>query len=1072
MFNGNALKLMCLLLVMSAATSIPLLGQQGTRQITGAVKDVAGDPMPGVNVIQKGTTNGTVTNIDGHFTLKVPSSDVVLVFSFIGYNQQEIPVTDQTTVNLTMIESSQEIEEVVVVGYGIQRKESVVGAISQTTNEDLKRQGTVSDLRQALSGQIPGLVSLTSSGEPGGVTTGQSATNMYIRGQTSWNGGQPLVLIDGVERDMSTISINEVESISVLKDASATAVFGVKGANGVILINTKRGAEGKTSLNFNYTATGTFLSKQPKKLDSYAALMAKNEMIEREVVMNEPSWGAYMPYEIVERYRKPQSEEYALIYPNIDWEEALYKTMGLSHQASVNVQGGNKIVKFFGSLTYLHQGDNFKEYDNGKGYSPNYNYDRFNFRSNVDFSLTNTTTLKVNLSGSYGLKNTNYNNDGSSSRADWWIWAASYRAAPDMSQILYPDGLWGTYAEGGNNTANPVAIVYNLGIRKARTTLLQSDIILEQDLKFITPGLKLIGSFNLDTRTRSESGIYDVVNHIRGQEEGANVAYRQIYPLLYEGPDQDPSEYTKLWPVGSGDYDWVIRPWTNRTETIGTENWQSYLPVNRNMQYRFQLNYNRKFDVHNVLATGVFQREQWASGEEFKHYREDWIFRAAYDYDSRYMAEFNGAYNGSEQFSPDYRFAFFPSVAVGWYISNENFMSGVEWLDRLKFRYSYGKVGDDSMSGVRWMYDSQYAYGGNSGIGSNNNVVSTSPYTYYRLRVNGNPNLHWETAVKNNFGVDFGAFKNLISVTFDYYTEDRTGILMSASQKSNPPFYVGVPSSNTGHVKSKGFELELGFMKNVGDFYAKTTLAVTHNKSEVIFRDDPPLLDDYLKQQGYQIGQNKRLLNTGYFYQNWDDVFASIPTENNDLQKLPGYYDMIDFNADGIIKGNEDTPPVGYSEIPQNTASLSVGFGYKGWSFSVQFFGVNNCSRFIGFDNYVSDTNLVFEHAADYWSKDNPYASSFLPRWKTAAENIGHYFLYDASYVRLRMAEISYSFNNQGWVQKAGINNLRIFLNGNNLFFWSNLPDDRETTYSDSGSATQGAYPTVKSVNLGIELAF
>jgi hypothetical protein len=295
---------------------------------------------------------------------------------------------------------------------------------------------------------------------------------------------------------------------------------------------------------------------------------------------------------------------------------------------------------------------------------------------------------------------------------------------------------------------------------------------------------------------------------------------------------------------------------------------------------------------------------------------------------------------------------------------------------------------------------------------------------------------------------------------------------MTGSTRSVPAFFgATAPSANLGRVKSKGFEIELDFNKRLSpalDVWSK--LAITHNENKVLFKDDPQLQYDYLKAQGYPIGQTRSLIATE-FYDNWDEVYASIPTETNDLQKLPGYYDLVDFNADGIIKSSEDTPPIGYSEVPQNTAALTLGCNYRGFSFMVQFYGVNNASRVIAFNNYQNDVDIVFGHVADYWSKDNPDASSFLPRWKTQAENVGDYYVYDASFIRLKTAEIAYSFNKQGWIKKMGFDNLRLFLNGNNLFFWSDLPDDRETTYS-GGSATQGSYPTIKRVNLGIDLTF
>ncbi len=1042
---------------------------QAQKTVTGNIADSEGLPLPGVTIMVKGTVQGTVTDLDGNFSIPDVSSQTVLVFSFVGMQAQEVTVGAQTTINVVMMEQTIGIGEVVAVGYGVQKKESVVSSIAQTTDEELKRSGSVTDLRQALSGNLPGVVALTSSGEPGGVGTGESATDIFIRGQNTWNGGQPLVLVDGVERDMNNVDVNEVETISVLKDASATAVFGVKGANGVILITTKRGKAGKTTLDFNYIATGIMLSRQPEKLDSYDAMNAKNEMIEREGVLNEPSWNAYVPFDIVQRYQKPQSAEYAVIYPNVDWEDEMFKNMGVSHKATLSARGGSKNVQYYGLVGYVHEGDMFEDFNNQKGYEPNYNFDRFNFRSNIDFKLSKTTKFQVNLSGYFSEKNTNFNNEGSSSRADWWMWAATYYIAPNLFIPMHEDGRWGAYQEGANNTLNPLAVVYNIGIRETRTTQLNSDFVFDQDLGFITEGLKFKANLYYDNSIRSEGGIYDVQNSVRPNEARTNVPYKQIYPMLYEGPDQDPSEYTVLLPVGDEEYDWVLQPWSTREETIKEANWSGYIPVTRRLSYQGQMSYSRTFDVHGVSAMGVFKREEYASGSMFKNYREDWVFRATYDYDSRYLAEVNGAYNGSEQFGPGYRFDFFPSLAVGWYVTNEKFFD-VSWIDRLKLRYSIGKVGDDKVSGSRWLYASQLGYGGRSRL--NESSSGYSPYYFYREEVVGNPSIRWETALKTNFGLEMGLLKNLFTIDFDYYTEDRTDILMSGGSRTVPPYFGATPpSANLGHVKSNGFEFQLGVNKKVNnDISTWANFSVTHNENEVIYKDDPPLQQDHLKAQGYPIGQQKQLIKTD-FYNNWDDVYASIPTETNDLQKLPGYYDLIDFNADGVIKSKEDIAPVGYSGVPQNTANLTMGANYKGFSFMVQFYGVNNVSRYIPFDNFRNDIDIVFGHVDDYWSKDNQNASSFLPRWKTNGENIGDYYLYDASYIRLKTAEIAYSFTDLPWVQSAGFSNLRIFMNGTNLFFWSKLPDDRETTHSGA-SATEGAYPTTKRINLGIDLTF
>jgi TonB-linked SusC/RagA family outer membrane protein len=1043
------------------------VSQQNKIRITGTVIDETGEPLTGANIVEVGTINGTLTGIDGQFTLEV-SENATLRVSYVGYNAQDITIKGREPLLIRLQENLVQIEEVVVVGYGVQKKGSVVASVSQATDKELRRTGNVSNLTEALTGQLPGLVTLTSSGEPGGITTGNSATNMYIRGQNTWNGGQPLILVDGVERSMNNIDVNEVATISILKDASATAVFGVKGANGVVLITTKRGEAGKTRLNFNYASTGSMLSKQPDKLDSYAAMMAKNEIIEREGVLNEPSWNWYVPYEIVQRYRKPQTEEYAAIYPNVDWEKEMYAAMGFSHRATLSAQGGSNNVKYYGMLAYLHEGDIFRDMNNGKDYDPNYNYDRFNFRSNIDFTLTKTTKLSVDLSGFYSQKNTNYNNEGSTSRADQWMWSATYFLAPNLFLPYYDDGYWGAYQEGGNNTINPLAVVYNQGIRQTRQTQLNSNFTLEQNFDFITKGLSTRVSLFYDNIIRSEGGIFDVTNHIRPGEASTNVKYKQVYPLLYEGHDQDPSEYTLYLPVSTEEYDWILRPWTIRNEDVIAANWDTNIPVTRRLMYQFQLNYARRFGLHNMSAMGVMKREEYARGNMFKNYREDWVGRITYDFDSRYLLEMNGAYNGSEKFGPGYRFDFFPSLAVGWYVSNEKFFK-IKWIDRMKLRYSKGWVGDDN-GGGRWMYSSQMAYGSTARL--NNASDGSSPYTFYRETVVGNPSVHWENAVKDNYGIELGFFKSQLSLSVDYFTENRTDIIIAGGSRAVPVFFGATPpSANLGKVKSNGLEVELNINRKLTrdlDIWSK--IAITHNQNEVIFRDDPPLQFKHLKSEGYPIGQIRSLMSTG-FYNNWDEVYASVPTETNDLQKLPGYYNLLDYNADGIIKSSEDNAPIGYSEVPQNTASFSLGATYKNFSLMFQLYGVNNANRVISFNNYLNDVDIVFGHVADYWSKDNPDASSFLPRWKTSAENIGDYYVYDASFVRLRMIELSYSLDKNKWINKTGIENMRIFMNGNNLFFWSDLPDDRETTYN-GGSATEGAYPTMKRINLGIDITF
>lgn len=1027
--------------------------------VSGQVKDEKGETLPGVNVLEKGTSNGTTTDSEGKFTLAVADQNSVIVFSFIGYKTQEVTVGNITNLSIALAPDVAVLEEVVVVGYGTQKKESVVGSIAQVGEERLKQTGRVTDLKQSLTGNLPGVTTITSSGEPGGTRTAESATQIFIRGQNTWNGGQPLILVDGVERNMENIDVNEVESISVLKDASATAVFGVKGANGVILITTKRGKVGKPQLTFSYNATALFVSRLPEKLDSYNTLLLKNEAIEREVVLNETSWADYTPIDIVNRYRSPQSPTDALLYPNVDWQDAVFKDMGMSHYASMNLRGGTKFAKYFGSLAYMHEGDMFRDYNNYKGYEANYNFDRFNFRSNVDFNITPTTKLSVNLAGHYRQKNTNFdfrqNNE--------YVWQAVYGMPPDAYLPQYEDGRWGVASNiPTEGMPNPAAAINNEGIRENRWTQLNTDFLLEQRLDFLTKGLVFTGSFFYDNTIASEGGLYDVTNHVRPESAG-NTPAKYVHRDLYTGSDQDPSEYIENAPLtGVNQFDWVIRPWTINQEDVLPDQ------VRRRLMYQLQFNYDRKFGDHNIGALALFKREENAIGSVFPSYREDWVFRTTYDYDARYLFEANGAYNGSEQFGPGYRFDFFPSVATGWVVSNEEFFKN-KWVNWLKLRYSVGLVGDDRITSARWLYSSQLAYGGFSRM----NAVpgEESPYKWFKELVVGNPDIRWEKALKSNFGIEVGFLDDLISVTFDYFTEDRTDILLEGGLRSSiPPFYgaTSPPSANIGHVKAKGHEIEVRLDRSWRNFRAWGAFAATRTENKILAKDDPILMPGYLKAEGYAINQTKSQIRADR-YKNWDEVYASVPQEANDLQKLPGYFNILDFNGDGIIKA-DDAAPIGYPESPLNTYNATIGFGFKGFTAVVQFYGVRNVSRNIPLKNYNLNTNVLFSDIYDYWSRENPGGTAYLPLWKTQGAFIGDYWIYDGSYVRLKTAEIAYSLSSD-LVRKAGLSSLRIYLNGNNLAFWSKLPDDREGAVT-GGSASNGAYPATRRVTLGLDITF
>ncbi|MBN1132141.1 MAG: TonB-dependent receptor [Bacteroidales bacterium] len=1011
-------------MLLCAAT---IMAQQ-VRTVTGLVVDSEDTPLIGATVVVKGTTIGTSTDTRGAFSLEVPvDAEQVLVVSYVGMETQEVNIFGLNYIQINLKESVQELEDVVVVGYGTQKKESVVGAISQTTGDVLERSGGVNNIGAALTGNIPGLITLQTTGKPG-----EENPKLYIRGQGTWNNSDPLILVDGIERSMEEIDFASVENISVLKDASATAVFGVKGANGVILITTKRGREGRSNITASASTTMKIPSLIPTKYDAYDALKIRNYAVEREVVLDPDVWQAYTPLPELDKYRNPSSPEEAERYPNIDWQEESFKDFAMSYTANIGISGGTGQVRYFTSMDYLHEGDIMQYRDNGKGYEAHYGYDRMNFRSNLDFLITRTTTLSANLSGSY------------SNRQDTWsgfeyrMWQGVYANPPDAMQIQYGDGAWGFYPNDPIGVMNSVRHFSNEGIEENKKSIINTDFTLKQDLNMILKGLSVKGIFSLDNTFNSNGGLYD----------NGSVIAKWISP---EGEVRYENYYSNT------NYDYVVSQWSVRPDNMGA--------TYRKIFYQAQADFARQFGKHDVTAMGLFSRDQYANGSEFPHYREDWVFRTTYNFDLRYFLEFNGSYNGSEKFSNEYRFEFFPSAAVGWMLSNENFMKNISWLEMFKIRASYGLVGNDNISG-RWLYQTLWEYGGNSILGST--LQMTSPYTWYTEGTIGNPDIHWETVTKKNLGFEFGFLRGLIKGTVDLFNDYRTDILIAGGNRALLDYLGGdPPTANLGEVEVKGYEVEvklnrtfsngLGLWVNVG---------MTHAVDKIIFADDPALLPTYQKDEGYQIGQYRSQVLDD-FINTWDELYASTRWETNNQLKLPGEYNVIDFNGDGIINTYDDAPN-GYPDRPQNTYNSSLGGSFRGFSWFIQFYGVSNVTRYISLTTFPRQKNTLFDQGT-YWSVNNKDADSFVPRFQAQHNVYGNYYAYDGSYLRLKNVELAYTFNT-GWVKTIGMESLRIYVNGNNLYLWTKMPDDRE---SNLGTwANQGAYPTVRRINLGLRIAF
>ncbi|OFX31861.1 MAG: hypothetical protein A2W90_18580 [Bacteroidetes bacterium GWF2_42_66] len=1041
--------------------------------LSGTVTDGKGESIPGASIVVKGTTTGTVTGFDGKFTLEVPEDAKILSVSFVGFVAQEIQIGAHTTFNVVLKEATVGVEEVVVVGYGQQKKETLVGAIANVKSDELEKTGAMANLGQALTGKLAGLTTVLSSGEPG-----NDDPVILIRGKSTWNDAEPLVLVDGIERKMNDIDVKEVESVSILKDASATAMFGVKGAEGVILITTKRGKLGKPQLSVDGDFGVKFLSRTPDKLDSYEGLKLRNYAIENELPTNEVGWGNYIPTAQLNRYRKPQAEGDEYLFPNVDWPEEMLNDLATTKRVNINISGGTKFAKYFGSLSYLSEGDLLKTgLDNGKGYKSKWAYNRFNYRTNIDFNLTPSTVLSANLSGYVGTKFEGYSTvDGTGAS-----FKAFYSIAPSIFPVRYADGVWG-YNVDFSNEGNPVAGINNGGLEKIIRSQVNTDFKLVQKLDFITQGLEVQASLSYDNLFYTSGGVFDNSNMLRKNIDPDII---QVLPggvyseeAIAALPAAIRDKYVTYTPsVGTNYFDFYQQPVSYLAEGVRSADYwnaNNYLSqIERRLFYQFQINYARQFGKHDISATALVNREEYAKGSMFPTYREDWASRIVYNYDGKYLFETNGAYNGSEKFADKYRFGFFPSVAVGWVVSNEDFLKKYDWLDMLKFRYSVGKVGNDKFASARWAYETTWKIDSpNTPFGYPS--YGLSPYTQIIESGIGNPDLHWEKSTKQNLGVELGLL-DMFTLNAEFFTDHRTDIFMSASQRKIAAYFGALPvAANLGETKTKGFELELKFQKTTRqglNYWA--TWAYTRAIDEVVYMEDPEMTPDYQRNAGFQIEQTRATMSDGILT-NWDDVYSSTTyAALSNKYKLPGDYKIIDYNADGQID-TYDSAPYGYPLRPQNTYNFELGFSHKGFSAYVQFYGVYNVTR----DVYsVSSAvtmgpwkdaigQMAYSLQSDYFTAENTDASYKGPRYKTDESTYnGTFYMFDGSYLRLKTAEVSYRFTGT-WLKSLGLSSARVYLNGNNLWFWSDMPDDRESNTS------RVTYPTYKRVNLGVNLNF
>jgi len=1048
----------------SLAGSVTGDGQQQT--VTGTVTDAAtGEALIGVSVAVRGTTTGALTDINGRFTIPVSERQVTLVVSFIGYTTQEVEATAGVPLSIALGLELTQIQEVVVVGYGVQKKESVVGAITQVDNKALVQAGTA-NITNAIAGKLSGVLTIQRSGQPGNNTA-----DIYVRGVSSWNGSAPLVLVDGVERDFSQLDPNEINTISVLKDASATAVFGAKGANGVIVVTTKRGTVGKPKMDLSVSYGLQTPTRVPDHIDSYTTMKMLNYAF-----MNEG--GTYFsiltPESVLQEYKNPSTPLNALRYPNVNWFDVCTEPFAPNSVANLNVSGGSEFAKYFLNLGYQYDGSFFNGVE--EGYQDARFWNRlFQYRINLDFAITGTTNLALNVGGSLNLQNSPesaswrnlYSTGPARFPAFFPEWVLEQVPDPD-----YPQDSGMRRAQAfGEYTGNPYTSLSQGNFNRYLTSRMFTDLILTQKLDKIAKGLSFNAKASLSSSYRNNQ-LYLDYNY---------PDYQLYYDRIPNAGQIDPAtgKFINPWyRNGEGNEYYKLGPYDIN---VGGLEGGYY----RNIYYEASLNYNNTFGKHTVTGLALFNRQEKNSGTDFPYYNEGWVGRTTYDYNRRYLFEFNVGYTGSERFAPDNRFGFFPSAAFGWVVSEESFFkSAVPWMNKLKIRYSDGMVGSD-YARSRWLYTSSFFTDGRG---------------YIREDLGANMTAQWERAHKRDFGFEMGLFKNLITLNVDFFDEYRDQMLLtpkSATMMIGNSF----KELNLGEVKKHGVEIEAEFRKSPTPNFTYFVRAIFGaNENRVIFKDDEPYAPEHRKQAGKPLTEmmfaeagvegteiNGVILTGSGYYTTIDDIHNNVSPIDLTFLKV-GDYKFLDFDADGLITPAMDKYPIKGLTYPPITYSLSSGFTWKGFDFNFMFTG--NQGKYVQYNQlyeveFIKGDWRVHHSQLDYWTPTNPDAnhstlhyagssSSPILFWGGGEADRGYQimiedrFFRNASYLRLKDVYLSYTFAPGTLKQTFGISNFSVYFAANNIFTITPLIEgDPEST-----NFQQGYYPQITSGRLGVKVNF
>lgn len=1063
------IKLLCRdFLLISILLFISALTYAENRIVKGVVVAESGESLIGATIKEKGTNNATVTNLDGVFSLKITSSTPILEASYIGYEKATYQVKS-SPIKIVMKVAAASLDAVVVVAYGTQKKMTVTGSIASIGSEDIKRSSSP-NITAAIAGKLPGLSTIQTNGAPG-----KDDVIMFLRGAATTNNKSPLILVDGIPREsIRELDANEIQTITVLKDASSTAVFGVRGANGVILITTRRGEKGKLAVNTSVAYSMQSFARKSTRRNSWDYVRLLNEARENEGAAPEFSKDEIAKFDSWRNGSGPTNASDRYWYPNTDWQSIYFKNYAPMVKANVDVSGGSDRLQYFINTGYVYQGGMYHtEPISQLGYDPQAMMNRYNFRSNIDYALSRRVKASFDLSSF--IEKVNGTNGIESA-----MWADAITARPTSPGPLTVAGFNvrenGTDAEGnilvhpvkpGQIIQDPVQTVesgYGHMNRSGYALTTRSGVnaigTLNVDLDFVTKGLSAKALVSFESRSNNTISAtkgfvtYKYERHPAGLTE----------PVYTFDGDNEEDDQLSLGRTTSSN--WFI-----------------------NMQ--MQLNYNRTFNQkHYITGMVLFQKDQRESDSgDIPYNMVGLSARGTYAFDNRYLAEVNIGYNGTEQFAPSNRFGFFPAFSLGWVVSNESFLSdffALGIISKLKLRSSVGKVGNDRLGNTRFLYLDNIDYSVDI-----NSIPSLGNGGKIFERMLGNKNVHWETAWKQNYAIDLTLMKDM-DLTFDYFIENRSDILIA---RNTVPALAGLtanqlPRVNMGKINNKGYEVTLLYRKHVTrDLRMNIGGNFSYAKNIVQSADEAKLAKDYAyryRNTGFSLGQNwgyqiDKSVDPSHgkdgsgFFNSTDDITKSgLTYETGGGIPHPGDFIYKDLNGDKVIN-EKDMAPLKYSSlVPRINYGFQVGASYKGVDLNVMFQGVGQYSK------YYSGRGIFEEEGSKYfldicdnrWTEDRYMNGAKITHPRLAnSGSTSHiqndYYTMDASYIRLKNIEIGYSFPLK-FIKKVQMNSMRVYVSGDNLYTWTNLL----TKAFDPEQTSTLDYPLMRTISCGLNIQF